>query len=901
MQTHMTQVPRPEHPRPDFERADWLNLNGIWEFCYDPDDRGREDHYALSDQVDFPERILVPFAWQSELSGQHRTDYRGIVWYRRHVELPDAWQGQRIFLRFGAVDYFTEVWVNGQPAGSHEGGYTSFEFDITPCLQPGKNLIVVRVEDPPNLYEIPHGKQASLPPDPWQQFSFSTSSGIWQTVWLEARPVVHIHTAFFTPDVLGEAVDIRVPVFSHEAWQGRLNIQISAPDGTVLQASVAGQGEASTMSELSVHISIPAPQLWDIHAPNLYQVKLKLEAGTGQTDEVSSYFGMRQIEQHSGQIWLNGRPIYLMTALDQGYWPQGLYTAPSDEALRADVAYSKAIGLNGLRKHLKIEDPRFNYWADQLGLLIWCDMPCPTLFNETACQRFHYELMAMVERDYNHPSIILWCPYNETWGLEFSLQHDRSMQDWVSQLYDELKAMDPRRLVVDNSGWSHVKTDLADFHYYTANQRDWRRKMSIYDQSPDETGVFSFKLMADGLPYDGTPLVVSEFGYGWEHDSAWSLRWSMNELRRHPRIVGFTYCELYDVEYEYCGYALYDRRPKQFGYDLNMVNSEDYVVLDYTGALSVLPDDVVRIPVLYSAYAYPAIPSARLHWELRRVTPEQESGALLRQGSFEFAVQPYTVTPVGEISFSVPDTRGPVQLTAWVEAQDGKHRALNMLDFEIFNPTQSFFQQTETEDTLFVTLSMAPGNKSISFWNEGDHVLGQWVDDRAEAIWFEGAGRSTFRTPVISRQGFPPILSGITLFMELGSRPAKITQSVEGQDRPSDVTISLNGITLKTLRLRDLKVSAQGALTRIHNSGVGEHGEMVRIEVPQDLIEPIVVEALAKGYITLDLEVKADAEYPGGLTIFGSRAGRYAIDPSIRIAVPKMLPSHASIHQPVTD
>ncbi|MCC7208815.1 MAG: beta galactosidase jelly roll domain-containing protein [Anaerolineae bacterium] len=886
MSTLPPDIPRPEHPRPDFERADWLNLNGVWQFCYDPDGALRGAELSRGVATAFDQTIVVPFPWQSALSGQHNVDYHGVAWYRRTFAVPRSWAGKRVFIRFGAVDYQADAWINGVHLGQHEGGYSAFEFEITPQLLEGENTLVVRADDPANLYEIPHGKQASLPPDPWQQVSFTASSGIWQTVWLEARPQSYIEAARFTPDVEGKQVRIDLTLIGPDE-DVSLSLHITSPSGEPILSEHKARLGSKAPHTLRLAIPLTDMALWDIHAPNLYAVALTLTAPDGSRDVVHSYFGMRHIEQRDGQIWLNGRPIYLMTALDQGYWPDGIYTAPSDDALRADVAYAKAIGLNGLRKHLKVEDPRFMYWADRLGLLLWCDMPCPTVFTALACERLQQELTAMVERDYNHPSIVVWCPYNETWGLEFSLQTDAAMQTWVARLYDDLKAADPTRLVVDNSGWSHVRTDLADFHYYTGNVRDWRTTVQRYADAPEHTGVYAFKLMADDHAYDGAPLVLSEFGYGWQHDSSWGLRWATNELRRHPAIVGYTYCELYDVEYEYCGYALYDRTPKQFGYDLKAINSADFIVLDYQGALVHQPGDDVRIAVLFSAYDHPPLECGRLRWQLKRVTPPGLPEVVLCDGGWEFAVTPFTVAPVGEIHYVAPSVRGPVQLFACVEDENGVVRARNTLDFEVYHPGQSFFEQAETQDAFHLTLSITPGGKAKSFWNDGDHRLGYFVDDRPGAVWFEGAGKVAFRLPVISRAGFPDHLSDVALFFELGARPAEITQSVEGRSQPSDVTISLNGQEIETVRLDGLPVNAAGALTRIHNTGVGEHGQYVQVRVPAALLGQVIQDARAKGHFLVELEVKSTAHHPGGLTVFGARTGRYGIDPSVRIAVPK--------------
>ncbi|NJM06894.1 glycoside hydrolase family 2 [Candidatus Gracilibacteria bacterium] len=604
-------IPRPEHPRPSFERPEWQNLNGAWGFRRDPDHTGMAERWFRAQAADFEQTISVPFPWQSERSGIADTAYRGVVWYRRNFVVPSNWQGQRIFLNFGAVDYSARVWVNDQLLGEHEGGYTPFAFDVTDALRGGENTLVVRVDDPVPQDEIPHGKQRNVPPDPWDDVAFTPSSGIWQTVWIEARPATYLLSAEITPDIDRQQATLALRVMAGVDGVAALDLMLESPVGALITAQAVLDLKMGAVTSSTLTLPIPQPQLWDIDTPQLYTATLRLRGPDEALDMVRTSFGMRKIEVRDGKVWLNNRPIYLMSALDQGYWPDGLSTAPSDDAIRADIAYAKSLGLNGLRKHLKIEDPRYAYWADRLGILLWYDTPNPTRFTSLARERLLRDLDGMIARDYNHPSIIVWSPYNESWGLEFRLGTNDEMQAWVAYLYDHIKQRDPTRLVVDNSGWSHVKTDIADSHYYTNDPVEWRGAVTLLATAPDDLVVLGHRFFANSYRYGGEPLMMTEYGGGWREDRSWDLRWQTSELRRHPQIVGYTYTELYDIEHEYAGYAHYDRTPKDFGYDIATVNSADFVGLDYRETATLRPGAEITVIPFISAYAKDPLGAAR--------------------------------------------------------------------------------------------------------------------------------------------------------------------------------------------------------------------------------------------------------------------------------------------------
>ncbi len=675
-------TPRPEYPRPDFQRDHWLNLNGMWAFAFDPDDQGLAQRWFDPASAALSGSIVVPFPWQSTLSGVAAPDQTGVAWYRRSFTVPADWQGQRVVLHFGAVDYRAQVWVNGQPVGEHEGGYDPFEFDVTDVLAAGANVVDVRVDDPADLAEIPHGKQSSTPPNPWDDVDFTTVSGIWQTVWLEARPAAYIQQAHITPDVSHQQATFAVTVESPASGSLDLQISVQAPDGrTFAQAQTLAISEAGTQTT-SITVDLPDPLLWEPETPNLYTVDLALSApdGVSAADVVHTYFGMRSIAVAGQNVLLNGHPIYLMSALDQGYWADGLYTAPSDEALRADIAYAKQIGFNGLRMHLKIEDPRWAYWADRLGMLLWNDAPSPVAFTALARERLTHDLQAMIARDYNHPSIVVWSPYNESWGLEF--RSDADVQSYLGALYDQIKAWDPTRLVVDNSGWRHVKTDIANSHKYTDNSQEWRSFMTQLATSPMDVVVLGHPFFAQGHQYGGEPLMITEYGTGWGEERAAGFLWQTTEIRHHGSVVGYTYTELYDVEHELAGLAHYDRTPKAVTYDLATINSADFVGLDYQGNILQKRGNPVDVPVFVSAYGQPALSTAVVNWRIESIGDQPET---LLEGSYgTLALTPYGVTDLEPLSVTLPDQRGSVRLWVEVRDPDGNLRGQNSLDFGVF-------------------------------------------------------------------------------------------------------------------------------------------------------------------------------------------------------------------------
>lgn len=503
--------PHDDYPRPDFDRSHrWLSLNGAWDFAPDPDDHGREERWERPGGARWPDRIVVPFPWEAPASGVSR-HWLPVAWYRRVVERPSGWAGERTILHVGAAHYACQVWLNGRWIGEHSGGYLPFSFDITDSLHDGRGELILRVEAPLDKRSIPHGKQRSRPADDYDDCSFTPSSGIWQSVWLEGRPSTYIERLDLRPTDDLTGIHARVQVAGPCAREAAVTLTVDGlPRTLALHDGVA----------VAV-IPLDHPILWSPRTPHLYTVTVRLRSADGD-DQVSSYTGLRRIEVWGDRLVLNGERIYIRGVLDQGYWPEGGYTAPDDAALRRDVELILAAGYNLSRKHIKFEDPRWLYWADRLGLLVWAEPPCIGRYSPEAVARFEAQLAPWVARDGNHPGIILWGLYNEEWGLDWRVGEDQERQDAVRRAYDLLAALDHSRPIIDNSGWWHVKTDVLDWHYYDNDVRRWNEVTTTLAGDAEtwfghQLGVdhwYETQLSVAGADHAGLPLLNGEYGAG---------------------------------------------------------------------------------------------------------------------------------------------------------------------------------------------------------------------------------------------------------------------------------------------------------------------------------------------------------------------------------------------------
>lgn len=570
-------VPRPEHPNPQFRREPWVSLNGQWEFEFDDADAGLPAKFSRT--------IQVPFCFESQRSGIGDTSFHPVVWYRRTFTVPAGWTGKRVLLRFGAVDYHATAWVNGRQAGEHEGGSTPFRFDITPLLQKGGNTLVVRAFDPPTDRAIPRGKQYWEPKS--RSIFYTRTTGIWQSVWLEAAGNSHID--FLKTD---SGNDGRVAFETRVMGDTKgLTLHYTIRSGDVPVAS--GEAAAQDGKYVSAGAMVRRPKLWSVEQPNLYDATLTLRRGNEVLDRVETYFGFRSIGLENNRVTINGRPVYLKFVLDQGYWPESLLTPPSDEAIQFDIKATKEMGFNGARKHQKLEDPRFLYWADRLGFLVSSEIANAYVFDEQYAQRFSKEWQESVERDMNHPSIIMWVPINESWGINDP--RDPRQLAHLRAMYHLTKTLDASRLVIDNDGWEHTETtDLFAVHDYTARGAgllDRWSKVETKKGSPLPPNGRAY--LAPGIEYNGTPLYLSEFGgiafipEGHKvPESSWGysgiektaedvysrLRGQYEAIAKLP-FMGVCYTQLTDVEQEINGLLTYDRKMKFEAKRLKEINA----------------------------------------------------------------------------------------------------------------------------------------------------------------------------------------------------------------------------------------------------------------------------------------------------------------------------------------
>jgi beta-galactosidase/beta-glucuronidase len=666
------------YPRPDFERSDrWLSLDGPWAFAPDPLDHGRRDGWEQPGRAPAERVITVPFAWESPASGIG-THWMHVGWYARHVELPAAWTEARTILHIGAAHYATEVWLNGKSVGRHSGGYLPFAFDLTDALRDGEGDLVIRVEAPVDKRFIPHGKQHSRPRDDYDDCCFTPSSGIWQAVWVEARPATYVETLQLRAAAGLNAIEVRVTVAGPHAAEATVTVEVPGEGRQAVVFDSAGHGRAI--------VTIAAPWRWSPASPRLYDVVARLESPDG-SDLVRGYTGLRSIEARDGHLFLNGERLYVRGVLDQGYWPRTGYTAPDDGALRRDVELTLAAGYNLARKHIKLEDPRWLYWADRLGLLVWEEPPCVGRFTAQATAVFEDQLERMVERDGNHPCTILWGIYNEEWGLDFLTEQDEARRAAVRRAYDKLARADGSRPIIDDSGWSHVKTDVLDWHYYDDDIRSWAAvtaglatdALSPFGHQIGPRQWYETLLSVTGSSHEGLPILNGEYGGGaTDFERGWHLRWQTQELRRHDGMDGYVYTEIFDVEHELCGIYTADRRLKVLGCDPADVNADTVIIFDLLplrpGCDIVVEGASLDFDVRISHRGPRAIMGVlACGWE--------ESGETISE--IQLSIRPCEITPPVHVTCPIPSAIRHGKLVARLLDGEGRQVARAFLDMDV--------------------------------------------------------------------------------------------------------------------------------------------------------------------------------------------------------------------------
>ena len=554
-------MPRPEYPRPQFERAEWRNLNGAWTYAFDFDKTGLGKGFITSNG--FKDQIIVPFCPESKLSGIEYKDFIEEMWYHRKLEIPTEWSGKKIMIHFGGVDYQSDLYINGKKAGAHWGGTSSFSYDISDYITfDGANNLVLRVKDERRSGKQPGGKQSLALKS--SGCDYSRTTGIWRTVWLEAVPKKGLKDCQITPDLDNNRFIIQPQFFSLE--QG-MKFRVKVLDGKKLVA----QKEIFAGNNSAAEVQIKKPKTWSPESPFLYDIVYQVtDQNNTIIDEVKSYAGMRKIHIEGNRIFLNNSPIYLRFVLDQGFYPEGIWTAPTDAALKNDIQLSMNAGFNGARLHQKIFDERFHYWADKLGYLTWAESSSGGfgVNDPEGGRNFMSEWFEIVTRDRNHPSIIAWTPFNET-GSAKNPQYSRLVNDIINNT----KNLDPSRPINDCSGWTHVKTDLWTAHCYVQNPEEFKNYLA-----PKEKGKIFTNYAEE--KYNNQPYILDEYGgIKWVSKSMSESSWGYSQpnsieeyyiklekltdaILTTGYITGYCYTQFTDVEQEQNGIYNYDRSLK---------------------------------------------------------------------------------------------------------------------------------------------------------------------------------------------------------------------------------------------------------------------------------------------------------------------------------------------------
>ncbi|MBB2935891.1 beta-galactosidase/beta-glucuronidase [Amycolatopsis bartoniae] len=570
----------PEHvcPRPQLVRQGWIDLCGQWGFAFDDEDRGRTGRW-YDDAAAFDRSILVPYPPESQLSGIHAPQPHAVVWYRHEFDAPPLPPGHRMLLHFGAVDYRASVWINGILVGEHEGGQTPFSFDITETLQRDRQSIVIRAEDQPADVAQPRGKQ-DWRPEP-HEIWYHRTTGIWQPVWAEVVPELHLTELHWTPDVVRTSV----------TCEGTLS-RAGATVRVVLRHDdevLADQSVRVDSTRFQFEVTIPALRhgqarnrlLWSPENPVLIDATVTTRPDQGPGDEVSSYLGLRDVGVADGRFLLNHVPYYPRMVLEQGYWPESHLAAPDAQALRREVELVKELGFNGVRVHQKAEDPRFLYWCDRLGLLVWGETANAYEFGPTAVERLTQEWLEIVRRDRSHPCIVTWVPLNESWGVS-DIASSASQEHFARSLYHLTKAIDPARPVISNDGWETPDdSDVYGIHDYAPTGSSLRSRYggSTAIQETLASGRPGGRRLVLGVVDVDRPVMLTEFGgltyapaegenwfgYSTVTDGADLVR-KLDDLVTavldSPALAGFCYTQLTDTEQERNGLLTADRSPK---------------------------------------------------------------------------------------------------------------------------------------------------------------------------------------------------------------------------------------------------------------------------------------------------------------------------------------------------
>ncbi len=865
----MATMPRGEYPRPDFERKLWHCLNGTWDFALFAQGEEEKETAFAGDRAAYTDAITVPFSWTSPLSGVSK-DVAGVGWYRRMATF-DA-KGGRVFLCFGAVDYLADVYVNGTHVLHHQGGYTTFDVDVSGVWHAVENIIEVRAEDYRHDCQT-FGKQG-----------YGQIQGIWQPVWLEARPQSYIRHFRFDTRCNGDIT---------------LTADVLAADGTVLTASFDGQSSNGAVqnNQVSMHFTLQNPQLWTPDTPYLYEGTLTL-----QDDVVYTYFGVREFgyRHFDGRpypwLTLNGKPIYLNGTLDQAFNPDGHFTYPTDQAMRDEAWRLKRLGLNMVRIHIKPEEPRKLYWMDKLGVLVMADVPNfwgqP---NETARAAYEHEWPDILKRDCNHPSIFAWVMFNESWGLFTKDEgYTKATREWVRSVYQRAKLLEPSRLIEDNSAchYDHVESDLCTWHFYFHGYQTVRDHIRDVVQNSYPGSAYHYR-GSEGAVQTDIPLMNSECGMVWgvdgsagDSDIAWNYHYMLNEYRLHEKVCGFIFTEFHDVINEFNGYYRLDNTDKDFGYQdfcqhmsIKDLHAEDFVATDCAPCQIADAGAAVSVPLTLSSFGDAHHKEGlTLRYELwhdglqGRITDAT--------GCIAIAPFGYGATVLDPLTLTLPNENAVAVLSLYLCASSGAVISRNFTTFDV----RGAWGQGIVE--LPVTSGVHSG--FVPVWQAMD----------GEKLCMGGSGEVSYGIRLNKQD-----IENITVYVEAGSKRVFKKDLPEGADSPdnpdymrgyrvdrggfknsywmtdetrypSTIEVLIDGECIDTVRLTNDAADARGVLSWLQQGEkrtldeAGSYGERLRIALPSRLIPALE----AKGGFTLSFRAIDN----GGLALYGRGSGRYA-------------------------
>lgn len=877
LDAHPDAIPRQEFPNPMYRRDTWWeSLNGDWEFAFDPFEEF--DAAALANEPRLPLSIKVPFPWQSRFSGIRQPAYMGRAWYRRSFEIPShaTEPGQRMHLNFIASDFETRAWVNGNEIGEHKGSYSRFSFDITDFIYPDReNQILLMVEDPKNCSHIPIGKQGT-----W----YTRSSGLWQSVFLQARHEHAIEDLRITPDIENSQVHVA----------GRLT---AAPDSTSMRAYVSLKGQSIADTQLEVngewfHGTCPIPQaeFWSPDHPTLYDLKIEAFHDDLPGDALYTYFGMRRLSHDGRRLMLNNKPLYIFGALNQAFHPGGLYNYPDENTIRNDVIQAKALGFNLFRVHIKVDDPLLYYYMDTLGLLAWQDLPSlddrgyiPSTDEENEQLNFPEnsgkwnmvrDACNMVRDLYNHPSVVIWNIINEGWGLggmfkEMPTDLDRSgeRQAFLKRMYRLFHDLDSTRYVVDNSpceqGYSHIKTDLLEYHFYAnyiahaklmtyqEEYGPWRAMISGIGTREQINNWFSPSVHGELTDDDyNRPIIISEYGpwpgMPWhEQDTSVFLKFLTHQIMLNEQISGFVVTEYQDIEWERNGLVHYDRKPKKFGFDMSRVVFNPVIPLIDAPPFIHSSEESVELPLYVSNYGRTPLKEIQIESELHGVNPFGFGSEICDRERIQVKDLEFGLRDLGNVRVPLPGDY-PLYWYSLRANDESNAFGRNVIFIENTKATRA-----AKDDPAAINLEQ--------FTVEADRVEEFRLDDRLEVVGFYGMGRLLFWLP---QESCPK-----ALMMEISTCPDQLFLHA-GTPEPAIIEVYFNETKIHQSVLPAARANFDGYMSQINSYRWGMFGDIVTLMF-----------SLSQCKLNQTNRVVLRTPSNQGMVVYSSRAGRYPTPP----------------------